>query len=186
MKKETLRPTLVLLCICAAVGGLLAVINHFTSQAMIMDPAEVVESLKEDYLAILPDATEFELLYPTESGIPEEKGTAVQVVKTNAGYLITALSSGQYDSSPIRVLVGIGTDGKVVGVRILKSTETPGVGSRTGSDSFLNRFVGGEYFSADGKTGTKVDTVTGATKSSKAVIVAVNAAMDAYAEWSAQ
>ncbi|MBR5519274.1 MAG: FMN-binding protein [Clostridia bacterium] len=186
MKKQALRPTLVLLCICTVVSGVLAVIHHFTSQALQKDPAEVVASMRSDYLAVLPTATDFELLYPTESGIPEEKGTAVQVVRSDVGYLITALSNGQYDSSPIRVLVGIDLDGKVVGVRVLKSSETPGVGSRANSDAFLSQFVGGTAFSADGKAGTKVDAVTGATKSSKAIIVAVNAAMEAYAEWSAQ
>ena len=186
MKKELLRPTLVLLLICAVVAGLLALINHFTTLAMQVDPEQVLESMKADYLEVLPNATEFTLLYPTDPDTAEEKGTAVQVVRSDAGYLITALSSGQYDSSPIRVLVGIAPDGTVAGIKILKSSETPGVGSRTNSKTFLSRFIGGESFSADGKIGSKIDTVTGATRSSKAVIVAVNAAMDAYRDWSAQ
>ena len=78
------------------------------------------------------------------------------------------------------MLVGIGLDGNVRAVKILKSSETPGMGSRVNSEPFLAQFSGGSAFSLDGKNGEKIDGVTSATKSAKAVVNAVNTAMEEY------
>lgn len=180
MKKNAVMPTVVLLSICLIVAGILSVVNHFTAQALVVDPSEIVDQMRADYLEVMPDATEFELLYRSDGYAAGEKGVAVEAVKTDVGYLITAHSIGQYDSSPIRVLVGLGFDGMVRGVKILKSSETPGMGSRVNHESFLAQFIGGNAFSSDGESGGKIDGITGATKSSKAVVSAVNAATEEY------
>ena len=180
MKKNAVTPTVVLLLMCLTVAGALAVVHHFTAQALIVDPSEIIDQMRDDYLDVLPDATEFELLYRSDGYAAGEAGAAVEAVKSDVGYLITAHSRGQYDSSPIRVLVGIGEDGTVRAVKILKSTETPGMGSRVNSESFLAQFSGESSFSYDGEGVGKIDGVTGATKSAKAVINAVNTAMDEY------
>ena len=180
MKKNAVMPTVVLLLICLIVAGVLSAVHHFTPQALVVDPSEIIDQMRADYLEVLPDAAEFELLYRTDGYAAGEKGTAVEAVKTDVGYLITAHSTGQYDSSPIRVLVGIGLDGNVRAVKILKSSETPGMGSRVNSEPFLAQFSGGSAFSLDGKNGEKIDGVTSATKSAKAVVNAVNTAMEEY------
>ena len=83
-------------------------------------------------------------------------------------------------------MVGIDSNGKVSGVKILKISETPGLGLKTNSSRWLSQFTGGNSFSLDGKSGTAIDGVTSATKSSKAVVNAVNLAMEEYAKISAE
>jgi len=69
---------------------------------------------------------------------------------------------------PITVLVGLGTDGLIKGVRVLQNHEDKAYFSRL-QDSFYQQFSGRPANGSD----AKVDTVTGATVSSKAIIKSV-------------
>ena len=72
-------------------------------------------------------------------------------------------------------MVGIGADGKITGAKLLEgNSETPGLGSKTGNESFTGQFIGKDS-SLSG-----VETITGATISSKAFISAVGIAYEAY------
>jgi len=66
-------------------------------------------------------------------------------------------------SSDIKTVVSLTPRGKIIAVKVLEQSETPGVGSRITEDEFLNQFknknVNGQF-----------DTITGATISSTAVI----------------
>ncbi len=179
---KNIKPTLVLLVICVIVSAALAVTYHFTKTASDIDPDKIIAEMTDDYKEVLPGATAFTYIERTADYANDTRGVAVEWIKSDAGYAITVHSSGQYDSSPIRILVGISYDGVVTGVKILRISETPGMGSRVNSSGFLSRFIGGTYFSVDGSVGTKVDTMTNATYSSKAVISAVNIALDKFAE----
>lgn len=176
---KNIKPTLVLLVICVIVSGMLAVVNHFTASAAVTDPAAIIAQMSADYAEIFP-GEEYELLYRASDYTTDATGIPVEAAKCASGYLITVHSSGQYSSTPISVLVGIGNDGNVAGIKILKINETPGMGSKVNDRSFLDRFIGGSSFSLDGKQGSKIDGVTGATRSSKALVRAVNIAMGEY------
>lgn len=180
------KPTLVLLVICVVISGLLAVTYHFTYVPPLTDPADIVAAMAEDYATVLPESTDYELIYRTQGYDKLASGEVVEATKASNGYIITAHSSGQYDSDPIRVMVGIDTNGNVSGVKILKISETPGLGLKTNTSRWLSQFVGGNSFSLDGEKGTAIDGVTSATKSSKAVVNAVNLAMEEYAKLSAE
>ena len=73
----------------------------------------------------------------------------------------------------IDVISGIDSGGKVVGVIVGSSTfsETNGIGSKTKEPDFTDQFIGLEL---PAKPGQNVDTITGATISSTAVINATN------------
>jgi len=179
---KNLKPTLVLVIICIVVSAALAVTYRCTKSAAEINPDNIIAEMTDYYKAVLPDATVFEYIERTADYAADTKGVAVEWIKSDAGWAITAHSSGQYDSTPIRVLVGISNDGVVTGVSILRISETPGMGSRVDSAGFLGSFVGGSLFSADGSAGSKIDTVTNATYSSKAVITAVNTALAKFAD----
>ena len=181
-----IRPTLVLLIICVVISGLLAVTYHFTYVPPLTDPSDIVAAMAEDYSAVLPGSSDYDLIFRTEGYDKLAAGEIVEVTCASNGYIITAHSSGQYDSDPIRVMVGIDENGCVSGVRILKISETPGLGLKTNSPGWLAQFVGGKIFSLDGKSGTAIDGITSATKSSKAIVNAVNMAMEKYAEIAAE
>jgi electron transport complex protein RnfG len=85
------------------------------------------------------------------------------------------------DQGDITVCVGLNADGVVLGVKLIKHEETPGLGSNAENPAFLSQF--------NGKTGlfTVVKTykiapndiiaVTAATNTSRAVTAAVNEAV---------
>ena len=77
-------------------------------------------------------------------------------------------------------VAGAGTGGTVTGVAVISHSETPNVGSKVVDDqSVLDRFAGltGEITVNSGDN--RVDAVSGATTSSKAVTAGVNAAIAA-------
>jgi electron transport complex protein RnfG len=80
-------------------------------------------------------------------------------------------------SGPINMLIGIDKSGKIVGIKILSQTETPGLGANVVKPKFLNQFIG--------KTGNDpieprkdIDAITGATISSRAVCSGVKQALE--------
>jgi electron transport complex protein RnfG len=81
---------------------------------------------------------------------------------------------------PIRMVVGLDRNGKVVGVKIVTMNETPGLGSQIAEKpEFLKQFVGvgAETVESDVK---KLDMITGATKSSRGARHGIEAAAAAY------
>ena len=74
-------------------------------------------------------------------------------------------------------MVGVSADGTVVGIKIVSHSETPGLGSRVDSDSFLGQYKGLGGVLTVGKD---VDAITGSTNSSKAVTKGVNSALAAF------
>ena len=84
---------------------------------------------------------------------------------------------------PIRMVVGLDRDGKVVGVTVVSMNETPGLGSQiVEKASFLKQFVGLEAASAEAQI-KKLDMITGATKSSRGARHGVEAAVAVYLEF---
>jgi electron transport complex protein RnfG len=92
------------------------------------------------------------------------------------GYLVESSSYGY--SSEIRLLVGFLPDKTLKEIRILEQQETPGLGSKITEGSFMDQFKDIPVETATlKKDGGEIDAVTGATKSTKAVIKAVSEAV---------
>jgi len=91
------------------------------------------------------------------------------------GYAFVAEGEGY--SGQMRIMVGLEDPDTVKGIIIMSQTETPGIGTRILEDAFLSQFAGIDI----GKValrgdGGEVDTITGATISSPAVIEAIKLA----------
>ena len=181
-----LKPTLVLLVICVVISGLLAVTYRVTYVPPLTKPADIVAAMSADYSEVLPGSAEYTLIYRDSGYEKMDSGKVVEAASCSSGYIFTVHSQGQYDSDPIRVMVGVGNDGTVSGIKILRISETPGLGLKTKSENWLSQVMGGSAFSLDGSVGSRIDGVTSATKSSKAVVNAVNCAMDEYARLTAE
>ena len=181
-----IKPTLVLLIICIIISGALSLTYHLTYVPPLTDPADIVNSMADKYAQVLPNSTDYELIFRTDGYDKLNGGEVVEVTSASNGYIITAHSQGQYDSDPIRVMVGIDQNGLVSNVLILKISETPGLGLKTTSENWLSQFSGGNAFSLDGSVGSKIDGVTSATKSSRAIVNAVNMALEEYNELTAE
>ncbi len=181
MKMKYFKPTAVLLVICVVISAALALTYRLTYVPPITDPAEIVAAMSADYAEVLPNSAEYELIYRTESYDRLNTGEVVEATKATNGYILTVHSAGQYDSDPIRIMIGVDALGNIAGIKILKISETPGLGMKANSPSWLSQFIGGNSFllGADGDS-TRIDGITSATRSSRAIVNAVNMAMSEY------
>lgn len=108
------------------------------------------------------------------------------------GYCITATSSKGYGGD-ITVMIGISRDkGTVLGISILSLDETPGLGMKSTEETFYGQYSKENYIGLFNvtKTGAKaeneIDAISGATKTSRAVTDAVNAAVAYYMNFLAE
>ena len=89
---------------------------------------------------------------------------------------------------PIRLLVGIATDGTVLGVRVTRHTETPGIGAKIAMEpsTWRKRFVGrsldepAEPYWTVRADGGEFDAIAGATVSSRAALGGVRKALEFF------
>jgi electron transport complex protein RnfG len=84
------------------------------------------------------------------------------------------------------MMVGIDFEGKVLGIDIIKHTETAGLGAVADAETpagqnFRGQFVGTSGSVAVTKDGGTLDSITGATITSRAICVGVNAALNCVA-----
>jgi RnfABCDGE-type electron transport complex G subunit len=103
-----------------------------------------------------------------------------------AGYVLSVTSADGFDGN-ITLSVGITTDGTVVGISFTELAETAGMGMLCGEDAFKSQFsnVNTDAFVLNKSGGStadnEIDSVTGASTSSGAVVNAVNTALAFYA-----
>lgn len=81
----------------------------------------------------------------------------------------------------IDMMVAVDASGRLLGVKIVAMSETPGLGSRAGEEAHLSQYGGlGTYGNDEYVTlGEQVDAISGATISSRAVNAGVNRALGA-------
>ncbi|MDO4297430.1 MAG: FMN-binding protein [Lachnospiraceae bacterium] len=102
-----------------------------------------------------------------------------------AGYVISVTSADGFDGN-ITLAVGLSADGTVNGISFTELNETAGMGMKCGEDEFKNQFngVNTDQFTLD-KSGSasadnEINSVSGASISSGAVVNAVNTALAFY------
>lgn len=177
-----LRLGLPLLVVCVVASSGLAVTWGLTASKI---EAQAKEAEVGSLSAVLPDSAGFrkvtdektlavarkaagdvgiDAIYAGIDQAGDPNGTGVMV--SSRGY-----------GGPIRIAVGLDRNGKVIGAKIVSMNETPGLGTKVVEDrSFLRGFAG----SASVEEAHDVDTITGATKSSRGVRNGVEAALAAY------
>ena len=181
------------LAIVAAVSGLLIVGVYQATLPRIK--ANRAEALRNAVFQVLPGARSTRTFYADPQGNLKPMETEMEkAVKYYAGYDeggrligVAIEAQGQGYQDVIRILYGYDPQGeKVVGMRVLESKETPGLGDKIAKDPiFLKNFAaldvalkpgGGELVNPVEvvKSGTKtrewqIDGITGATISSKAI-----------------
>ena len=180
MKKSILIPVLAII-LCA---GLLFGASMATS-GMYLDNSRTWHI--EDMKTILPGSENFQV--EPYSG---EDANILSVHKGETGYVIEAQTYGY--AGNITMLIGVTTEGKVVGLVVRDQSETVGLGAKALYDhEFLAQFLNGSGTFAVGAPGadtfsgatgeaatgeeTYVDAITGATVTSKAIARCVNSAI---------
>lgn len=184
--KDILVPTVVLVAVCVITTTLLGFTNEVTKGPV----AQVEEqSRRESMMSVSPDGVQsYEKVEISTSST--ECYAALDAQGQVLSYAISTSSKGY--GGTIKVMTGISAqDGSIIAVSVYdNSDETPGLGAKTSEDKFAGQFSG--VIEGSGFVVTKdadkypdnrsVDAVTGATISSRAVVSAVNQAVEIYFE----
>ena len=164
-----------LLLICMVTAGLLAGVNAVTKP--IIDELNAAAT-QEAISAVLPGGGQPVTDYTDNTGL------VAAVYKGDNGYAFQ-VTPGGFDNT-ITMMVGVDFEGKVLGIDIIKHTETAGLGAVADAETpagqnFRGQFVGTSGSVAVTKDGGAMDSITGATITSRAICVGVNAALECAA-----
>lgn len=165
MKNDFVKPIVVLTAICLIVAAALAFTNSKT--APIIEEHEI-EKAQEAMVEMLPEADNFTQL---DESFPE---TIIEAYSADngTGYVFIMVTNGY--GGDMKLICGIDADGCITGCKTLSHNETQGLGSKTTLPDFRNQFIGKDS-SLDG-----VDTISGATVSSRAYLRAIDDAFAAF------
>ena len=168
--KYVLRLALTLLAITAVVAAVLAGVNSVTAPAIAELTAQKTQEAIE---LVLPGGGE-------EVDFPETVLVST-VYASDTGYAVE-VTPGGFDNT-ITMMVGVDKAGNVLGISIISHTETAGLGAVAAAgtpagEAFRNEFVGASGSVSVTKDGGDVEAITGATITSRAICVGVNAALE--------
>lgn len=172
----------ILLVICVVTALLLGGVNRITAPRI----EAIQREKKEAAMSKVLPADEY---IPWEGELP----TGVNgLYLANAdgigiGWVVEVTASGS--QGPITMMVGVDMSdpmGKVTGVSVVSSSETPNIGTKVVNDqTVLDRFTGMSHENGEitvNSGSNRFDGVSGATVTSRGVAAGVNAALDMVAE----
>ena len=117
MKQSKVYPSLVLGCICLTVALLLSVINMFTAPVI----ADRQNALANAALSeVLPGGTDFKNV-TADYVLPE---SVIEAYSANGGFVFR--TSGVGKKGAIVLMVGVDTEGKITGTKIISESDDPG------------------------------------------------------------
>lgn len=173
--------------IAAICTALVAATYQLTAERISANQqAFLEESLKPVLSGVIYDnsVTESKLVIPVPHRLPGSDGAAIYRAyfegRPVAALFVVTARDGY--SGPIRLLIGIGADGVVTGVRVLEHRETPGLGDRIelSRSDWVLQFDGKSMSdpSIDGwairRDGGEFQQLTGASVTPRAVIKAIS------------
>ena len=172
---EYVSPSVVLVVICLVTTLALASVYQITKPII----AEINRIIYEKtQIAVLPQAAEG---FDPYEGDLLEGIQAVSLSKQEVGTVVTVVEKGY--GGPLTVMVGIGSDGVITGIQILSHKETPGLGTKTMTETHLGQYIGQSDITNTGESGAgQIDAISGATISSKALFAAINDCVNCYNE----
>lgn len=174
-KQEIVKPTFVLVAICFIVTALIALTHAATKNAIAAQHEKDAQVSRQ---TVLPAADSF---------VPSSRASGCYLGRKggkNVGWVFTTKSASY--GGDITVITGINTDGKVTGVVLSSTNDTPGLGLNAQKAEFRDQYLqavpqGGFTVIQGGGAGKgQINAMTGATVTSKAVTKAVNEAIAEY------
>ena len=166
---KNVKPMLLLVAVCvASATGLTFAYRATQPKITQQKEADRIASMRE----VLKEAENFEEAIPGKQWIGYKDGREVgSVIETSVrGY-----------GGSVEIMVGVDTGKRITGINILYHTETPGLGAKITESEFLNQFRGKHEDEVDLKKDNpekgRIDAITAATISSRAVVKAVKDAL---------
>lgn len=155
---DLIRPTVVLVLVCAVISGLLALTYNLAGVAALENAGYTEEELAEYGSIALPEADK---LVQVEVQSEDKALKYVYKAENGAGMALVLNVKG-YDSTKMEIMFGFDTEGVMQGLTVISNNETPGIGKNViENEEYLAQYPGQ---TAD--TVSSVDTIAGATKTS--------------------
>lgn len=181
-KSDNIIKNALILFVVTVIAGVLL---GFTYE-MTVEPIKVQNELQKT-AAFKSIFTEGEFI-PLESDLTEDAliTSIYKVINNNSvdGYIFQVDTKEGYGGL-VKLVIGLKSDGSIKAIDVIKHGETPGLGAKIDEDPFKNQFVDrlSSSLSVVKQTSTsddEIEAISGATISSKAVVVGVNAALEFY------
>lgn len=196
--KRVPRPVIVLTAITLIAGLALSGVYAMTKDTI---DEQKRAANAASYGAVVPEAVNFESSGAIDKAIEDLNGQvygsdfgrayineayiAKDADGNTVGYAISATSSDGFDGN-VSLAVGLNAEGVLNGISFTELNETPGMGMRVDEPAFKDQFAGRSVTKftlnkAGGSTeDDQIDSVSGASTTSGAVVNAVNAALDFF------
>jgi electron transport complex protein RnfG len=164
---EYVMCVVVLGAICLVIALALALVNNVTLPVITAAAAERAEQAR---IEVMPEADGFEELQL--EGLPESV-TQVYRATNGTGYVFMLKTKGY--GGDMELICGINSSGIITQTKTLEHSETAGLGAKTAENNYRFQYKGKD------STLSGVDSITGATVSSKAYKGAIQDAFKAFA-----
>lgn len=166
------KPIVVLCVICIAITGALAATNSATAPVIL---EATIKAQNEARNELLPEASG---AFSKVDGVKVDNVDDVYAADNGTGYVITSNAKGY--GGTITVMSAFSPDGTLKQIKVTEAQETPGFGSKVAATpSYWERYKDKDASKAL-VLNQDIDAETGATISSKALLRAVNSAIEAY------
>jgi electron transport complex protein RnfG len=179
--KHIIKPAFSLLVIAAISTAALALVRGIT-----LEPIENQRKITQERVKIevLPQASGFREISVVKSG---SIVSIFEGLNENelVGYVLELAPSGY--SGAIHMMVGISAiENKLAGMRVMKHTETPGLGSLATEEKFYRKYDGRDLVPIrvvrTNAAENEIETITSATITTRAITNAVNEAIEWFNE----
>lgn len=182
-KKESIIMLGIKLLIISAVAGLLLGAVYSITKGPIKAQTEMANTSAMKQL--ITNATEFKI----KDGI-DTTGTGIIEINEgfaggkSVGYAVKTSVKGY--GGKLEMMVGLSTDGKVLGIQILSLNETPGLGANATKPAFYEQYKNKstdkplEVVKTAPTADNQIQAITGATKTSSAITTGVNEIVNTF------
>ena len=187
LESSLMNMVLVLTLVAVIMGGILAFVNHLTEGPI----AEQKEKALADGIKAVMACNDLKVAKTDEVKQNDAKGkemtfTIYQIQDAQGKDLGAAVESTTMGfGGDLKVLVGFDPEGKILGYTLLEHVETPGLGAK--ADKWFQKDQKGDIIGKDpkepltvSKDGGQVDAITASTITSRAFLLAINNAYNAY------
>lgn len=161
MKNDYVKSVVVLVLICVIVAALMGFVNYFTEPTILEnDRIKTEDALKK----VMPNGVDFEKVTVTD--LP--KSVKLVYKEANGGYVFKLVTNGY--GMGLTIMCGIDCNGVVTGCECIESNETLG----------KEKIYGESFNGKDGDATIEVETISGATLTSRAYKKAIIDAFSAF------
>ena len=188
LESSIVNMVVVLVCVAGVMSCILAYVNHITEGPIALQ----AEKTLQDGIKTVMGGGDLKVTATENVTLPDNTGkeynfVIYQTEDANGTYLGAAVESttGGFGGN-LRVLVGFNPEGDILGYTVLEHSETPGLGAK--ATTWFQAGAKGDIIGKNpgscnltvSKDGGDIDAITASTITSRAFLLAVSNAYNAY------